>query len=132
MYRSKKFIFKELIDYVNKLKMLNNSYDIFRTSFQKKHRRSIILSISNTSETDFRDQKYRQYQSFLFSGSSISIQFSAASSTLLLFQLFFQSSFQLFFQSLFQLFFQLFFQLSLKLSFQLSFQQPLQSSYQSP
>ena len=75
MYRTKTFIFKKLIDYVNQLKKRNHNYDIFETSFRKKRRRSIIMSILQISKTDFRNQKYQQYQSFLSSMSFFSIQF---------------------------------------------------------
>ena len=61
MYRTKTFIFKKLIDYVNQLKKRNYNYDIFETSFRKERRRSIIMSISQISKTDFRNQKYQQY-----------------------------------------------------------------------
>ena len=61
MYRTETFIFKKLIDYVNQLKKRNYSYDIPETSFRGGRRRSIIMSISQTSETDFRNQRYQQY-----------------------------------------------------------------------
>ena len=137
MYRTKTFIFKKLIDYVNQLKKRNYNYDIFEISFRKKRRQSIIMSISQISKTDFRNQKYQQYQSFLFSMSFVSVQFQLFFQLFiqLFFQRFFQSFFQSFFQMLFQLFFQMSFQLSVQLSsqlsFQLSFQQLFQSSYRS-
>ena len=75
MYRTKTFIFKKLIDYVNQLKKRNYNYDIFETSFRKKRRRSIIMSILQISKTNFWNQKYQQYQSFLFLMLLILIQF---------------------------------------------------------
>ena len=116
MYRTKTFIFKKLIDYVNQLKKQNHNYDIFETSFRKKRRRSIIMPISQISETDFRNQKYQQYQSFLFSMSFILVQLQ------LFFQLFVQLFFQRFFQSLFQPPLQVFIQMLFQMLFQMPFQ----------
>ena len=53
MYRTKTFIFKKLINYVNQLKKRNYNHDIFETSFRKKRRQSIIMSISQISKTSF-------------------------------------------------------------------------------